>query len=499
MRVYTLCSFFASLGGFAFGFDTGSIGPVTVMPQFKAKFDPISPALQGLIVSSILITASISSIFAGPLSDRISRTRTFALGGAVFSIGSIISSAAYNLPMLFVGRCLSGIGEGLFLSTITVYILEIAPTNIRGSLSCTTQLLITMGIALGYFISYGSVRLSSSISWRLLFMIQASVSFIFAFGSLFLPHSPRWLKHVGRTEEAAQTWLKLGFTATEAEKEQEVLQRLQDVEQMQMQESSAAVGVDAKRVGALETTRMLWDKDVRGRTVLGIFLMGMQQACGIDGVLYYAPVLFSQAGLSSTTSAFLASGISGLLNIACTIITQIFTDNWGRRTLMIRGGVVISGTMLLIGTLYATNASATAAGRWTIIALIYIFVVAFSMSWAVVNRIYCSEIQPMRTRAAATSLGQCANWTVNWVIAFSTPLFLSKSSSGPYFLFGTCALVTVLVCVLFQPESRGISLEGLDAIFEVSPWRKFIARRAPRMHGMHGEEQKGIPLRLIGA
>ena len=77
---------------------------------------------------------------------------------------------------------------------------------------------------------------------------------------------------------------------------------------------------------------------------------------------------------------------------------------------MIRGGVMISGTMLLIGTLYATNASATAAGRWTIIALIYIFVVAFSMSWAVVNRIYCSEIQPMRTRAAATSLGQCANW-----------------------------------------------------------------------------------------
>ena len=266
------------------------------MPQFKAKFDPISPTLQGLIVSSILITASISSIFAGPLSDRISRTRTFALGGAVFSIGSIISSAAYNLPMLFVGRCLSGIGEGLFLSTITVYILEIAPTSIRGSLSCTTQLLITMGIALGkscnpfdaeftfilcavagYFISYGSVRLSSSISWRLLFMIQASVSFIFAVGSLFLPHSPRWLKHVGRTEEAAQAWLKLGFTATEAEKEQEVLQRVHDVEQVQMQESAAAVGVDAKRVGALETTRMLWDKDVRGRTVLGIFLMGMQQ------------------------------------------------------------------------------------------------------------------------------------------------------------------------------------------------------------------------------
>ena len=137
----------------------------------------------------------------------------------------------------------------------------------------------------GYFISYGSVRLSSSISWRLLFMMQASVSFIFAAGSLFLAHSPRWLKHVGRTEEATQAWLKLGFTATEAEKEQEVLQRVQDVGQVQIQESAAAVGVDAKQIVALETARMLWDKDVRGRTVLGIFLMGMQQVRALCRIL----------------------------------------------------------------------------------------------------------------------------------------------------------------------------------------------------------------------
>lgn len=77
---------------------------------------------------------------------------------------------------------------------------------------------------------------------------------------------------------------------------------------------------------------------------------------------------------------------------------------------MINGGLVISGTMITIGSLYASQASTTTAGKWTIIALIYVFVVAYAMSWAVVNRIYCSEIQPMHTRAAATSLGQCANW-----------------------------------------------------------------------------------------
>lgn len=152
----------------------------------------------------------------------------------------------------------------------------------------------------------------------------------------------------------------------------------------------------------------MWDRRCSVCTCIHDF--DPEEAACANVAKQYAPVLFSQAGLSSTTSAFLASGISGLLNIVCTIITQIFTDKWGRRSSMINGGLVISGTMIAIGSLYASQASTTTAGKWTIIALIYVFVVAYATSWAVVNRIYCSEIQPMHTRAAATSLGQCANW-----------------------------------------------------------------------------------------
>lgn len=166
------------------------------------------------------------------------------------------------------------------------------------------------------------------------------------------------------------------------------------------------------------------------------------QASGIDGVLYYAPVLFTQAGLSSTKASFLASGVSGLLNVACTIITQPFMDKCahpsskslnsltvpsyigGRRPTTILGGTLIGSAMLIIGSLYASQANSTEAGRWSIIILIYLFVVAFSMTWAVVNRIYCSEIQPNETRAAATSLGQCMNWV-------SRSFFLRCPASEP--------------------------------------------------------------------
>lgn len=132
----------------------GSIGPITVMPQFLDLFAPISPVMEGLIVSSILIPASIFSLLAGPLSDRISRTRTFALGGAVSVVGNVIACSASSLPQLFVGRCIAGAGEGLFVSTITVYTCEIAPTAIRGKLSCTVQLYITLGIAAGELLQF---------------------------------------------------------------------------------------------------------------------------------------------------------------------------------------------------------------------------------------------------------------------------------------------------------------------------------------------------------
>lgn len=119
------------------------------MPQFENTFHHPSSTIQGLIVSSILITASLASLASGPLSDKISRTYTVALGGVIFTIGAVIQCASSSLPPLLVGRFVAGAGEGIFLSTVTVYVCEIAPTSMRGSLACTVQLYCSIGVMLG--------------------------------------------------------------------------------------------------------------------------------------------------------------------------------------------------------------------------------------------------------------------------------------------------------------------------------------------------------------
>lgn len=125
----------------------------------------------------------------------------------------------------------------------------------------------------GYFVCYGTTRLDDSLSWRFPFGMQAVIGTIFSLGAFFLPHSPRWLKHVGRHEEATAGWTRLGFTTAEAEKEQEVTDRSEEQ-------------IQSPKKPWWDIARQLMDKQVRKRTLLACFLMGTQQACGIDGVLY---------------------------------------------------------------------------------------------------------------------------------------------------------------------------------------------------------------------
>ncbi|GBE78096.1 hypothetical protein SCP_0109780 [Sparassis crispa] len=279
------------------------------------------------------------------------------------------------------------------------------------------QLLNTIGIASGYFISYGTIHRHSSFSWRFPFGVQAVVSAIYAIGSAVLPHSPRWLRCAGRHAEAELTWVKLGVSAADVQKTNDNMQSEHT--------DNASWWTEAQQ---------LWRKGVRTRTALGIFLMGMQQASGIDGMSVLSIIPHCRTVCTGVVLpswiAFDYCIVRGLGSVwyhqrRMHFLCPVLRRQWGRRTSMIRGGSVIATAMLLIGTLYASHASNTAAGRYSIIVLPYIFVVGFIPSWAIVTRIICSEIQSMRTRAAVTSLGQCANWVSNLRL---TVLLLKKST-----------------------------------------------------------------------
>lgn len=191
----------------------------------------------------------------------------------MFGVGAALEAASVKLAMLIVGRAIKGVGEGLFLSTVVVYITELSPPKYRGTLASIPQLITVFGLCTGYFICYGSVKIGSSISWRLPFALQALLAFLFTISTLlFAPQSPRWLTSCGKHREALEVWDALGVGAAEREKTEEI--------------SSD----DLPKPIEMKDILCVFHRGARKQTFIGVFLMGMQQLSGIDGVLYVRPL-----------------------------------------------------------------------------------------------------------------------------------------------------------------------------------------------------------------
>jgi len=465
---YVVASTLISIGGLLNGYDTGSIGAVTEMKFFLDTFGELTPIMRGFTVSLIMLTGAFPSFFAGQLADRYGHLAIVMAGALVFTLGAVFQGGAFHMPMFLVGRALCGIGEGLWLSNCYVYVTEISPSKRRGVLVSILQLSTAFGICAGYFTCYGSVKIQSSISWRLPFVIQGAFAMVLAVSCYFLPTSPRWLMLCGKREQALKELDRLNFSRVEAEKD--------------FLNSTNEAYASAS---TLEGFLLIFRRQYRARTILAFFVLGMVQLSGIDGVLYYAPTLFAQAGLPSQSASFLASGVSAILMLAITIPAFLLADSMGRRTSVLSGGCGLSFCMLVIGALYASNSvHATGAIRWIVVVLIFAFALIFSFTWAVVAKVYASEIQPARTRAAANCVAQGLGFFTNWLVGFTTPIFLANSSFGAYFLYGFLILGTVIFLAAYMPETQGRSLEDIQEALHhrsiVRGWlhhlRKFFSR-----------------------
>ena len=185
------------------------------------------------------------------------------------------------------------------------YVCEISPPHLRGPLTTTVQLLITIGLCIGFFFSYGTSSIPSSLSWRLPFALHAGIALVLAIAAhIYLPHSPRWLAHKGRKEEASRLWDQLGVSNTEREKDLLQNPALNDAVPLTQETVLASAGIDGPLVRkqsfkermhlAVNHLRATFGKDAKKPMILGIFLMAMQQLSGIDGVVYVSnAILFS--------------------------------------------------------------------------------------------------------------------------------------------------------------------------------------------------------------
>jgi sugar porter (SP) family MFS transporter len=392
------------------------------------------------VVSAILVGAILGAMSGGPLSDRIGRRRAILVLAAIFCAGSLLAAFSVSVPMLIGARVVLGVAVGGASVLVPVFISEAAPPHLRGRLVSVNQLLLTVGILGAYLIN---ALFAYDGGWRWMFGLGVVPALALAIGIVPLPETPRWLVEKGRRDEALEVLQRLRGDETTASQE------LEDIEHIGEQEEQEHTGV-----------RDLLQPWVRPALIAGIGVSVFGQASGINTVIYYAPKIFTAAGLGSS-SAILATVGVGVVNVVMTVVGMSLVDRAGRRLLLMVGFALMALCHIVLGAVLGGTVNGTTGV--IAIATVLVYIAAFAISVGVVVFVLPSEIYPLRIRGAAMSATLMCNWTMNFIVSLTFLSLLNGLGKSPTFwLYAFVCILGFGYAVKLVPETKGRTLEGIE-------------------------------------
>ncbi len=430
----------AALGGLLFGYDTGVISGALL---FLGKAFDLSHLLLGVVTSIALAGAAGGAACAGLLADRFGRRPILLLTAAIFVVGAIASAMAPDLVMLLAGRLLVGIGIGGASMLTPLYLAEIAPARERGALVSFNQLAVTLGILVSYLVGYG---FAATGSWRWMLGLGGVPGVILFIGMLLLPETPRWLAGHGHSDRARAALRRL---------------RGPDVD---IAGELGQLRADLRPEVRAKPESRLGHKAAMLPLIVGIGLAIFQQVTGINTVIYFAPVIFQAAGLSSASAAILATAGIGVVNVILTMVAIWLVDRAGRRVLLLTGliGMAVSLCLLGLGFLLGTGA----ALGWLIAASLAAYVGFFAIGLGPVFWLLISEIFPLAIRGRGMSAATIANWLANLIVALTfLDLVDLLGRPGVFFSYAALTFGAFVFARVLVPETRGLSLEAVEALW----------------------------------
>lgn len=496
---------FASLGGFLFGYDQGVVSGVLTMESFAARFPHIylDSGFKGWFVSSLLLAAWFGSLLNGPIADRFGRKGSILMAVVVFVVGSAIQAGAVSVGMIFTGRSIAGLSVGMLTMIVPMYMSEVSVPGIRGTLVVLQQLSITLGILVSYWLEYGTQYIGghrcapnipysggtrshptfnplrdvgphgctgqSEAAWRVPFALQIVPALILGFGMLAFPESPRYFLMRRRDAQALAALAKLRRVSSQSESlRQEYLAIKAEVLFGETYAKERFPGKSGVSLYIAEYTSLVSTWPSFKRLAVGCCTMFFQQFMGCNAMIYYAPTIFGQLGLSGQTTSLLATGVYGIVNTLSTLPALFLIDKVGRRPLLMCGAFGTFASLVIVGGIiggYGSSLAQHKAAGWAGIAFIYIYDINFSYSFAPIGWVLPSEIFNLGSRSKAMSITTSTTWMCNFIIGLVTPDMLSTITWGTYIFFAAFCLLALAFTYFYVPETRGKSLEDMDAIF----------------------------------
>ena len=471
----------AVIGGLLFGYDTAVISGAEKGLQafFMGASDfAYTDFMHGITSSSALIGCVLGAAISGLCASRLGRRKSLIMAGVFFFLSALGSyypeflffekgAASFQLLIAFnLYRVLGGVGVGLASAICPMYIAEVAPSNLRGTLVSWNQFAIIFGQLVVYFVNFMILgdhivpviqKMAEGINqimnpaeaewviekgWRYMFVSEAIPAGLFTLLLVLVPETPRYLAMTGKDEQALQVLTRINGAA----KAKEIL-------------------ADIKNTVAEKTEKLF----TYGWLVIfvGIMLSVFQQAVGINAVLYFAPRIFESLGMGNP---MMQTVIMGIVNITFTLVAIFTVEKWGRKPLLIYGSL---GMALGAAGVAVTSVSASLPPVVAVVSIM-VYSASFMFSWGPICWVLISEIFPNTIRGAAVAIAVAFQWIFNFIVS-STFLPLYNMSLGTmedfghaftYGLYGVICILAALFVWKLVPETKGKTLEDMSRLWK---------------------------------
>lgn len=397
------------------------------------------------------VLGALSTIAIG---DRLGRRRTIFFASGLVIIGALLMSSSYSLAQFIVARLVQGIGTGATTATAPVWQSELSGSSHRGSHVVTEGLFISTGIAVSLWIDFGFYFIGdSSVSWRVPLVIQVPLAIMVMAFIFMMPESPRWLVLQNKIEDA-----------------REILGVLRDVDPSSetVQTEIAAIETSLEMIGSVSR----WDLFKMGekrnfhRLALGMGAQSFSQLCGINGITFYATIIFEERlGLGATVSRILSAAMTSVQIIGA--LAAVFTiDRLGRRPLML-----ISATGMCVSMAILTGTTATTGNQPALIVAVvclFIYNMSYPFGFLGLTFLYSTEIAPPHLRAKISGISNCMTWLFNFVVVEVTPTGFENINYQYYIIWAVINFAIIVIVFFLFPETNGRTLEEMDEIFMLS-------------------------------
>jgi len=436
-RVVLESTITAALGGLLFGFDTAVIAGIT--GALTTRFD-LTPASLGFTVAIALWGTIVGAWAGGDAGDRFGRRKSLMVLALLFIASALGCAFAWDWISFVCFRFIAGVAIGASSVVGPMYIAEIAPARWRGRMVAAFQLNIVFGILVAYFSNFliGTLGLGP-LEWRWKLAVSAAPALFFLIMLFRIPESPRWLVEKGFTGRAKTVLEKVAGESAQTE--------LSEIEESLRSDRAAG-------------RQPLFSRRYRIPVILAVTLAVFNQFSGINPILYYLNDIFASAGFTKVSSDLQAVAI-GATNLLFTIVAMSVIDKVGRKKLLILGSIGTFACLSMISYIFYTGTHKSLL-LWPLVG----FVAFFAVSQGAVIWVYISEIFPTSVRAKGQSLGSFTHWLACASLANLFPIVAERTKAGPFIFFTVMMVFQFFVVLKFFPETKGLTLEQLQAQLE---------------------------------